>query len=152
MIKNRAVSEMDLQLYNVIVVKTGQNQEVDLQKVEEIGTKLKKSGIYRIAPVVIHKDCMKNSLELMISVNKKVELRIKDVINFYDKLIFSRCKYYRVLSEENSISSISECIEKIMYKENITFHDIFFMLIPIPNGKVIDVFVPIVEESENEQV
>lgn len=39
-----------------------------------------------------------------------------------------------------------------MYKENITFHDIFFMLIPIPNGKVIDVFVPIVEESENEQV
>lgn len=88
----------------------------------------------------------------MISVNKKVELRIKDVINFYDKLIFSRCKYYRVLSEENSISSISECIEKIMYKENITFHDIFFMLIPIPNGKVIDVFVPIVEESENEQV
>lgn len=42
MIKNRAVSEMDLQLYNVIVVKTGQNQEVDLQKVEEIGTKLKK--------------------------------------------------------------------------------------------------------------
>lgn len=82
MIKNRAVSEMDLQLYNVIVVKTGQNQEVDLQKVEEIGTKLKKSGIYRIAPVVIHKDCMKNSLELMISVNKKVELHIKDVINF----------------------------------------------------------------------
>ena len=56
MIKNRAVSEMDLQLYNVIVVKTGQNQEVDLQKVEEIGTKLKKSGIYRIAPVVIRSE------------------------------------------------------------------------------------------------
>ena len=86
MIKNRAVSEMDLQLYNVIVVKTGQNQEVDLQKVEEIGTKLKKSGIYRIAPVVIHKDCMKNSLELMISVNKKVELHIKE---FYQKKIVS---------------------------------------------------------------
>lgn len=148
----RKVQENDLQLYNVVVMKTGENQEIDFNKIEEIGTKLRKRGIYRTAPVVIHKDCIKNSFELMFSVNRKIDISVEEMIDFHDKIIFSRCRYYRFLSEENSISSLSEGIERTMEEEGILFHDIFFMLISIPNGKVIDVFVPIVEESENEQV
>lgn len=148
----KKVQENDLQLYNVIVIKAEKNQKIDFNKIEEIGTKLRKSGIYRTAPVVIHKDCIRNSFELMFSVNRKVDISAEEMVDFHDKIIFSRCRYYRFLSEENSISSLSEGIERTMEEEGILFHDIFFMLIPIPNGKVIDVFVPIVEESENEQV
>ncbi len=148
----KTVQENDLQLYNVVVMKTRKNQEVDFNKIEEIGTNLRKRGIYRTAPIVIHKDCIKNSFELMFSVNRKVDISVEEMIDFHDKIIFSRCRYYRFLSKENSISSLSEYIKGMMHEENIFFNDIFFMLIPIPNGKVIDVFVPIVEESENEQV
>lgn len=70
----KKVQENDLQLYNVIVIKAEKNQKVDFNKIEEIGTKLRKSGIYRTAPVVIHKDCIRNSFELMFSVNRKVEI------------------------------------------------------------------------------
>lgn len=147
----KKVQENDLQLYNVIVIKAEKNQKVDFNKIEEIGTKLRKRGIYRTAPVVIHKDCIRNSFELMFSVNRKVDISAEEMVDFHDKIIFSRCRYYRFLSEVNSIASLSEGIESMM-GEDILFHDIFFMLIPIPNGKVIDVFVPIVEERENEQV
>lgn len=148
----KKVQENDLQLYNVVVMKTEENQEIDFKKIEEIGTKLRTHGIYQIAPIVIHKDCIKNSFELMFSVNRKVDISVEEMIDFHDKIIFSRCRYYRFLSEENSISSLFEYIKGMMHEENIFFNDIFFVLIPIPNGKVIDVFVPIVEESENEQV
>lgn len=147
----KTVQENDLQLYNVVVMKTRKNQEVDFNKIEEIGTNLRKRGIYRTAPIVIHKDCLKNSFELMFSVNRKIDIFAEEMVDFHDQIIFSKCRYYRFLSEENSLFSLSESIERMM-GDGILFHDIFFMLIPIPNGKVIDVFVPIVEESENEQV
>ena len=44
----RKVQENDLQLYNVVVMKTGENQEIDFNKIEEIGTKLRKRGIFKL--------------------------------------------------------------------------------------------------------
>lgn len=58
----KKVQKNDLQLYNVIAIKAEKNQKVNFNKIEEIGTKLRKSGIYRTAPVVIHKDCIKKQL------------------------------------------------------------------------------------------
>lgn len=88
----------------MVVIKTGENQEIDFNKIEEIGTKLRTHGIYRTTPVVIHKDYLKNSFELMFSVNRKVDISAEEMVDFHDKIIFSRCRYYRFLSEDNSSS------------------------------------------------
>lgn len=140
--------ENTLELRNVFIYKCKEMDPEDLSELEILTGRLRSIGIYLTGPLILHKHIGKEKqFEIWMSMNGMLKAQTELMAEFCDKILYTRCLYSRAILENKNIETVSEEMEDYLKDKKFTYHDIFYAIIPIPNGKVIDIYIPIVGEQ-----
>lgn len=145
------MKKSSLELYNVYIYKGKEVNIVDMDELSRIGMDMRKEGIYLTGPVIIHKKVKKEmSYEIWLPMNGIKKLRNESDGYFCDRVVYTDCLFTRTILENTNIESASEEMENQLKQEGIVYSDIFYAIIPIPGGKVVDIYIPVQGEMKDE--
>ncbi len=145
------VKKCSLELYNVFIYKGKEKSIMDMDELSRRGMELRKEGIYLTGPVIIHK-CISEeiSYEIWFPMNRMKKLENTADGYFCDRIVYTDCLFTRTIPENTSIESSSEEMENDLKQEGTAYRDIFYAIIPIPGGKVVDIYIPVQGETWDE--
>lgn len=145
------VKKCSLELYNVFIYKGKEKSIMDMDELSRRGMELRKEGIYLTGPVIIHK-CIREeiSYEIWFPMNRMKKLENTEDGYFCDRIVYTDCLFTRTILENSSIESASEEMENGLKQEGTAYRDIFYAIIPIPGGKVVDIYIPVQGETRDE--
>lgn len=145
------VKKCSLELYNVFIYKGKEKSIMDMDKLSGLGMELRKEGIYLTGPVIIHKNISSEiSYEIWLPMNRMKNLENKTDGYFCDRVVYTDCLFTRAILEDANIENSSEKMESYLKQEGTAYSDIFYAIIPIPGGKVVDIYIPVQGETQDE--
>lgn len=140
--------EGTLELKNVFVYRCREMNLENLSELEALAGRLRSIGIYLTGPMILHKQIGKEKqFEIWMPMNGMPKAQAELRAEFCDKISYTRCLYSRVILENGNIEKSSVEMEDYLKEKKFVYHDIFYAIIPIPNGKVIDIYIPIMGEQ-----
>lgn len=145
------IKKNNLELYNVFIYTGKEKSIMDMNELSGLGMELRKEGIYLTGPVIIHKNISNEiSYEIWLPMNRMKNLENKTDGYFCDRVVYTDCLFSRTILENTSIESVSEEMENSLKQEGTAYSDIFYAIIPIPGGKVVDIYIPVQGEAQDE--
>lgn len=140
----------NLMLQDVISVGVKGTFRKCLDKIKELKVYLLSQGLYSTSPVIyrIFEENMEDmKMELIIQLNRKVDSIDTDMCTYKKDIQYNQCFYIRYLDGEYTSGQIQKLFKDEAEKENVQIESPYFIVIPLPDGKVLDVYAPIKGEE-----
>lgn len=136
----------NLMLQDVISVGVKGTFRECLDKIRELKIYLLSQGLYSTSPVIyrILEEKMKNmKMELIIQLNREVDSIETEMYTYKKEIKYKQCFYIRYLAGEYTSEQIQKLLRDKAEKENVQIESPYYIVLPLPDGKVLDVYAPI---------
>lgn len=134
------------ELHYVVIAEVKGTFEECMQEIDRIKSELLENDLYTSNPViyrVVNTEPARVTIELVFQLNKGFEPEEGTGFKYRDRLVYKDCLYTRYFVGEYSNLQVEKALRSVADSNNVNMQAPYYVNIPIPGGKVIDVYAPI---------
>lgn len=140
------ISKKRFELHYVVQAEVKGSFEVCMNKMKDIKSKLLEEDLYTTNPVIYRvtdKDPSNATMQLVFHLNKGYEPEEGSELIYKDKLVYEECLYTRYFAGQYTQIQVESELKSAAEKNNLKLQEPYYVNIPIPGGRVVDVYAPI---------
>ncbi|MEF9917394.1 MAG: hypothetical protein RR746_08560 [Lachnospiraceae bacterium] len=139
------IQQKRLEMQRVIKIRAEEKIENVLDMIKEIKEALLSKNLYSTSPIVFQysKEAEVAKLDLYLQLNREFKIESNEQISYMDSLVYENCLYARYLPEEYTGEIMENILQNKAKEDGFTIDSLFYVIIPIPGGRVMDIYAPI---------